>query len=109
MKKRYGDQNGKEPEKSKLSKFRASKGTGGAGEGRADYKTATPGWIVAAIVAVTDQGGAIQFGYSRDGGIYTIVILMDGEIEKNYVKQSEGIDNFCEQIHAAFTGELPTE
>jgi hypothetical protein len=101
--KAYGDQNGKNPPASKLDAFRTKKSGVVDGSGRANYATATPGWIVAAIVAVTEAGGAIQFGYSRDGGVYTIVILMDGDIEKNYVKQSEGIDEFCEQIHTAFT------
>lgn len=94
---------GGEKADSKLNAFRTKKDAAGAGGGRADYKTATPGWLMSAIIAVTDAGGAIQFGYSRDGGVYTVVILMNGDIEKNYVKQSEGIDAFCEQLYTAFT------
>jgi hypothetical protein len=100
---KYEEKNGKEPKQGELARLRAKRNGENSTQGRADYSTATPGWIVAAIVAVTNAGGAIQFGYSRDGGVYTIVILLDGEIEKNYVKQSEGIDQFCEELHAAFT------
>jgi hypothetical protein len=100
----YADKNGKEPPKGKLTNLRERKIEREGTAGRADYATATPAWIVAAIVAVTAAGGAIQFGYSRDGGVYTVVILLEGEIEKNYVKQSEGIDQFCEELYTAFTG-----
>jgi hypothetical protein len=102
-KKQYGEQNGKEPPKGRLASLRGRLALRQDNGSQADYNTATPGWIAAAIIAVTKQGGAIQFGYSRDGGVYTIVILLDGEIEKNYVKQSEGIDAFLEGIYTAFT------
>lgn len=104
-KKSYGEQNGKNPKQSKLAGFRQRMGGAGADTGRANYETATAAWILAAIVAVTKEGGAIQFGYSKDGGVYSVVILMDGEIERNYVKQSEGIDEFCEQLYSVFTTE----
>ena len=103
-KSKYSDKNGKEPAKGMLARIRAKREAAAGEGGRADYKTATPGWLAAAIIAVTQAGGAIQFGYSRDGGVYTIVILMDGEIDKNYVKQSEGIDNFCEELWTDFAG-----
>ena len=100
---KYSDKNGKNPTQGELARLREKRNGVSGPQGRADYSTATPGWIVAAIVAVTNAGGAIQFGYSRDGGVYTVVILLNGEIEKNYVKQSEGIDVFCEELHSAFT------
>ena len=99
----YSDKNGKEPKQGELARLRAKRNGGGSPQGRADYATATPAWVMAAIVAVTNAGGAIQFGYSRDGGVYTVVILLNGEIEKNYVKQSEGLDQFCEELYTAFT------
>jgi hypothetical protein len=101
----YTDKNGKEPKKGLLSKLKEKRELAAGAGGKADYATATPGWLAAAIIAITSEGGAIQFGYSRDGGVYTIVILMDGEMDKNYVKQSEGIDNFCEEIWREFGGE----
>lgn len=80
------------------------------GSGRVvDYGLVTPGWLVAATKAVADAGGAIQFGYSRDGGVYTVIILMDGEIEKNYVKANEGLDEFLEGIYNDFSGAVPSD
>lgn len=101
--KSYGDQNGKNPTPSALDRMRARRSGADSPSGHADYSTVTPGWVMAAIIAVTKNGGAIQFGYSRDGGVYSIVILMNGEIEKNYVKQSEGLDQFLEDIYTSFT------
>jgi len=100
---KYGEQNGKNASPSKLQQIRARSQANNGSGGRADYATATPAWLAAAIAAVAGEGGAIQFGYSRDGGVYTIVILLDGEIEKHYVKQSEGIDNFLEELYGDFT------
>lgn len=105
MKKAYGDQNGKNPKNgvgNTLSARRDARQTAG---GRADYATATPGWLQATIVAVTAAGGAIRFGYSRDGGVYAIGIYLGGEQEKYYIKQSEGLDVFLEEIYNDFSGE----
>jgi len=41
--------------------------------------------------------------------VFTLVILLDGEIEKIYVKQSEGIDNALEGIYRDFTPEAGTD
>lgn len=99
MKKNYGEQNGKEPKKAQLSGLAARRAARLGGNGQANYATATPGWLAAVIVAVTAQGGAIRFGYSRDGGVYAIGVYFEGEQEKFYVKQSEGIDQWCEELY----------
>jgi hypothetical protein len=99
---KYGEQNGKGNSQTGLSKLRGQRSQRSEGESLPDYAHATPGWVVAAIIAVTKRGGAIQFGLSRDGGVYTIVILLEGEIEKNYVKESEGIDQFLEGVYHDF-------
>jgi hypothetical protein len=96
-------------QQSRPNKLRDRKGERTAVGTRVSYTDATPGWVVAAIAAVSDAGGAIQFGYSRDGGVFTIVILLDGEIEKNYVKASEGIDSFLEGVYNDFHGDLPSD
>lgn len=104
---KYGEQNGKGNSSPKLNALRGRRNQSFVEGERPDYSRATPGWVVAAIEAVTKRGGAIQFGLSRDGGVYTIVIMLDGEIEKNYVKESEGIDRFLEGVYHDFTESPP--
>lgn len=45
----------------------------------ADWGSADSGLLRAVIAAVTLRGGAIRFGYSRDGGAYSIGIYGDGK------------------------------
>ena len=109
MKKNYGDNNGKNPSKKSANALVARRERNKTSGGLVSYEEATAGWLAAAIIAVTDEGGALQFGKSRDGGVFTLVILLDGEIEKVYVKQSEGIDQALEGIYHDFTTEVGTD
>jgi len=72
------------------SKRRVSYGQGNT----ADWASANPALIVSAIAAVSFAGGAIRFGYTRDGGAYAIGILGDGEPYTEYVRPSESIDEY---------------
>lgn len=47
--------------------------------GVVDYADADGDILKAAIAAVGSIGGAIRFGYSRDGGVYAVGVLGDGE------------------------------
>ena len=109
MKRNYADINGKNPSKKSVNALVARRERNKTSGGLVSYAEATPGWLAAAIIAVTDEGGALQLGKSRDSGVFTLVILLDGEIEKIYVKQSEGIDNALEGIYRDFTPEAGTD
>jgi len=108
MKKKYGDQNGlNESETARnFRERRASRSQSNTGQ--PDYAKATPGWILAVIVEVTRQGGAVRFGYSRDGGIYVIGVYLAGEMENIYIKESEGLDTKLEELYNDLTGSPPT-
>lgn len=45
----------------------------------ADWASVDAGLLQDAIVSATGMGGAIRFGYTRDGGAYAVGILGDGE------------------------------
>lgn len=49
--------------------------------GAVDWANAAPEALLAIVCAVTSRGGACSFGTSRDGGAYSITIMMGGERE----------------------------
>lgn len=49
--------------------------------GKADWGGCDPRWLQALIVSMTGLGGAMTFGTSRDGGAYSLTLLLDGERE----------------------------
>jgi hypothetical protein len=62
-------------------------------------KGSTADWAGADAIALRDAicaaaivGGALRFGYSRDGGAYAIGIYGDGEPYTEFVKPIEDID-----------------
>lgn len=105
MKKHYADNNGKNPtpRDTRLAERRANRVKGSSGV--CSYSKVTAGWLHAAVTAVTESGGAILLGLSRDRGVFTVTILMDGDAEKIYAKASEGLDVYLEEIYHDFAGE----
>jgi len=79
----------------------------GQGNGeRADWALASPLTLQALIAAVTAQGGAIRFGYSRDGGAYSLGILGDGEPYTEWIRPAENIDEVLAEMTRGWTGEV---
>lgn len=60
----------------------------------ADWATADATLVLEAIAVVAWQGGALRFGYTRDGGAYCIGILGDGEPYNEYCKPAEDINEY---------------
>lgn len=60
----------------------------------ADWGAVADELIAGAVVAATSQSWAIRFGYTRDGGAYTIGILGDGEPQTIYIRPTEGIEQW---------------
>jgi hypothetical protein len=57
-----------------------------------DWGTADPNLIHRLICQLTNEGGAVQFGVTRDGGSFTIRILGDGDPFNEYVRPTEDIN-----------------
>lgn len=92
--KRYEDKNGKNNGtngvRSKLAeKFnQASKGE------QPDWGRIDPELIWKFIQACTSDDGAVMFGYSRDGGAYSLKVYAGGEPEKAYFHSDGDLIDF---------------
>lgn len=64
----------------------------------ADWGGASPELLASVVESVTKNGGAIRFGYSRDGGAYAIGIYGDGDPFTEYLGSTEDVDVWLESI-----------
>jgi len=64
----------------------------------ADWAGANAELIRSAICAAAFVGGAIRFGYSRDGGAYAVGIYGDGEPYTEFVRPMEDLDDFLRVV-----------
>lgn len=64
----------------------------------ADYDEADAAKLRRAISAAASVGGALRFGYSRDGGAYAVGIYGDGDPYTEFVRPSEDFDLFLDEI-----------
>jgi len=60
----------------------------------ADWQSADADTLLQAIAVVAYQGGALRFGYTRDGGAYAIGIYLGGEHYTEYVRPREDINAY---------------
>lgn len=70
--------------------------------GVADWEQADGDTLKRCIATVASTGGALRFGYSRDGGAYAIGIYGDGEPYTEFVRPSDDIDVILTDIKDLF-------
>ncbi len=70
--------------------------------GIADWGAVDADVIRRAISAASFVGGALRFGYSRDGGAYAVGIYGDGEPYTEFIKPSEEPEAFLEDVITFF-------
>lgn len=92
--------NGKKSELDKIREKRAARGQGEI----ADWATADPALLLGAIATLANRGGAIRFGYSRDGGAYSIGIYLANDKFTEYVRPSEDINYYLQSVIEDFAG-----
>jgi len=80
------------------SKRGKSRGLRSSSRGVTDWGTADAQLVVRAIERASFTGGAIRFGYSRDGGAYSIGIYGDGDPYTTYRKPDEDLDEWLTDI-----------
>lgn len=68
----------------------------------AEWSNADPDKLVRAITATALAGGALRFGYTRDGGAYSLGVYGDGDPYTIYVKPTEDIDAVLDSTTAYF-------
>jgi len=64
----------------------------------ADWASVNAELLRRAIAAVGARGGAIRFGYTRDGGAYAVGLLGDGDPYTEYLRPSDDIDAYFEGV-----------
>lgn len=64
----------------------------------ADWEGADASVLLKAIGTVARCGGALRFGYTRDGGAYSLGVLGDGEPYTLYFRPSDDITKALENI-----------
>lgn len=64
----------------------------------ADWGNAEPGLLASVVATVTMGGGAMRFGYSRDGGAFSVGIYGDGDPFTEYLPGTEDVDEWLEGI-----------
>ena len=84
-------------QKSELDKIRERRAAR-RNDGIADWQSADPETVLRAIAAVGFKGGAIRFGYSRDGGAYAIGIYLSNDKYTEYIRPHEDIDQYLRDL-----------
>jgi len=64
----------------------------------ADWASVDPVALRGAIASVTLSGGAIRFGYTRDGGAYAVGILGDGDPYTEYLRPSDDVAGYLAEL-----------
>lgn len=78
----------------------------GANDGGADWGGATSDTLYRLIDTVTSRGGAVRFGYTRDGGAYALGFYYGSEATTEYCRPSEDLEDFLVRW-IEFYSELP--
>jgi len=69
----------------------------------ADWGGADAERVLALISAVTRENGLCSFGYTRDGGTYTLTVILDGEKSTDYCRPTEDLSIFLDNLIADFS------
>jgi len=73
--------------------------TVGAGRGgAADWGGANAGLMLQLVCFVGDAGGAVRYGYTRDGGAYSIGIYLGEDSKTYYGNEADGIDELLTEL-----------
>jgi len=98
MAKSYADKNGKNPptgstRSDAMKRFAAAKQNE-----QPDWGRIEPQLVWQFIQRMTQDDGAVMFGYSRDGGAYSIKVYAGDEPEKAYFHSDQEITDFMQYM-----------
>lgn len=71
-----------------------------AANGGADWGNCDPRWIAAIVVGITSLGGACTWGLSRDGGAYSLTLLLNQDRKTIWFNGDADLDHELEQVYA---------
>jgi len=78
----------------KVAKHEARKRVAYGGGNVADWGSVDAGIIQRAIATVAKAGGALRFGYTRDGGAYALGVLGDGDPYTEYLRPGDDVEQY---------------
>lgn len=70
------------------------KGSGGT----ADWMNADPTLMLELVNVIANEGGAVRYGYTRDGGAYSIGIYLGDQSKTYYCNEAEGINETVREL-----------
>lgn len=94
-----------ERESNKRQARDANKGlppTARRGAGTADWEGADPKQLLRLVCSVGVQGGAVRYGYTRDGGAYSVGIYMGEHSKTYYCNEKDGINELLQELCSFF-------
>lgn len=96
-----GDQNGRR-KASKGNAANSGKRKRRTSDFEADWSAVNGQLLQQVIANVTSDGGAIRFGYSRDGGTYAVGIYGDGKPFTEFCGDPKNVDEWLEGFRLDF-------
>lgn len=72
----------------------------GRAAGSADWGGCDPKHLQAVIVGITELGGAVTFGLSRDGGAHSVTLLLDKDRTTLWFNGSADLDEELDGVKA---------
>ncbi len=80
--------------KRRLDAFAKVSPSSGADWGACDSK-----WIQSVVVAITELGGALTFGMSRDKGAHSLTLMLDGSRETLWFNAGANLDAELHEVY----------
>lgn len=80
-----------------------SKGSSSDASG-VEWSSCNPDLIVRLIDTATSRGGAVRFGYTRDGGAYAIGLYYGNDHTTEYCRPSEDVNEFLTEWIEFYSG-----
>lgn len=72
----------------------------GNGKGDADWGACDPTRLQAVVVGITEMGGAVTLGLSRDMGAHSLTLLLDGQRTTLWFNGNADLDSELEGVKA---------
>lgn len=88
--------------KGKLKKTLSNFGSPASSQGKATWTEAHPNKVRAIVDVVTDLGGAVMFGKSRDGGALSVTVFMDGDKRTIWIGGDDDLEERLDYIREYF-------
>lgn len=68
----------------------------------ADWRSVNAEKIRGCIAVAGDHGGAVRFGYTRDGGAYAVGVYGLGEPYTAYMRPGDNVEDFLDDLVQAY-------